>query len=94
MDNSKSPEFLSFVKQLNRIIEIVKKSLDDRSPNINGEKYLSCKKVCELLKISERTLQYYRNRNIIGYIQLERKILFKESDIFRLIEENYISPNS
>ena len=83
---------ISFIKQLNRIEEIVKASLLNRTPNINGERFLSNHEVCKLLKVSDKTLQKYRDSGLIGYIQLDRKILYKESDLLRLLEDNYINP--
>lgn len=58
-------------------------------PLLKGEIYLSGEKVCEMLHISKRTLQQYRDDGLIPFIKLERKILFKESDIIKVLEENY-----
>ena len=46
-------------------------------------------KVCEMLHISKRTLQQYRDDGLIPFIKLERKILFRESDIIKVLEDNY-----
>jgi len=56
---------------------------------LNGEKYLTDKEVSEKLKVSRRTLQDYRNQGRIAYIQLGGKILYKESDIEKMLEDNY-----
>ena len=40
-------------------------------------------------KVSRRTLQDYRNNGIIAYYQLGGKILYKESDIERMLAANY-----
>ena len=45
--------------------------------------------VCRLLNISKRTLQDYRDRRIIPYTQFAGKILYKESDLEKMLEENY-----
>lgn len=58
-------------------------------PLLKGEIYLIGDQVCEMLHISKRTLQQYRDDGLIPYIKLERKILFRESDITRVLEENY-----
>lgn len=42
-----------------------------------------------MLKISRRCLQDYRDQGRIPYIQLGGKILYWQSDIERLLEENY-----
>ena len=41
------------------------------------------------LYISPRTLQDYRDRKIIPYTQFAGKILYKASDLERILEENY-----
>ena len=41
------------------------------------------------LYISPRTLQDYRDRKIIPYTQFAGKILYKASDLARILEENY-----
>lgn len=58
-------------------------------PFLKGEIYLSGEQVCEMLHISKRTLQQYRNDGLIPFIKLERKILFRESDIIKVLEDNY-----
>lgn len=58
-------------------------------PLLKGEIYLSGEQVCEMLHISKRTLQQYRDDGLIPFIKLERKILFRESDIVKVLEDNY-----
>jgi len=45
--------------------------------------------VCRLLNISKRTLQHYRDRRIIPYTQFAGKILYKESDLEKILKDNY-----
>ena len=52
-------------------------------------KFLTDKEVAERLRISRRTLQEYRNEGRISYIQLGGKIIYKESDIERLLKDGY-----
>ena len=39
--------------------------------------------------MSERLLQEYRNEGSLPYIKISGKILYKESDILKLLEDNY-----
>ncbi|AAQ65738.1 conserved domain protein [Porphyromonas gingivalis W83] len=56
-----------------------------------GEKStLRDEEVCERLFVSPRTLQDYRNKGIIPYIQIAGKILYRHSDINLLLQENYV----
>jgi len=58
-------------------------------PVFDGEVFLSGKEVCELLHITKRTLQQYRDDGLFPYIQIGGKILFKQSDILKVLEANY-----
>ncbi|MDM1298196.1 helix-turn-helix domain-containing protein [Empedobacter falsenii] len=58
-------------------------------PLLRGEIYLNGKQVCDILHISKRTLQQYRVDGLIPFIKLEQKILFRESDITKVLEDNY-----
>ena len=71
----------------NRIEEILK----NYRPVMNGEIYLSGEDVCKLLHISKRTLQQYRDDNILPYVQIGGKIIFRQSDLLAILERNYIS---
>lgn len=73
-----------------RIEEILK----NYRPVMNGEIFLSGEDVCKLLHISKRTLQQYRDDNILPYIQIGGKIIYKETDILTILEQNYISHNT
>ena len=72
----------------------IKSILENYRPVMNGEIYLSGEDVCKLLHISKRTLQQYRDDNILPYIQIGGKIIYKESDILTILEQNYISNNT
>lgn len=63
-------------------------------PPLNGERYLTDKETSERLKISRRTLQEYRTTGKVPYILLGGKVLYKESDLLHLLEENYYPPFS
>lgn len=63
-------------------------------PPLNGERYLTDKETSERLKISRRTLQEYRTTGKVPYILLGGKVLYKESDLLCLLEENYYPPFS
>ena len=76
------------IAQLKNRIESI---LKNYRPVMNGEIYLSGEDVCKLLHISKRTLQQYRDDNILPYIQIGRNIIYKESDILTILEQNYNS---
>ena len=53
------------------------------------DSYLTDREVAKLLKTCRRTLQEYRDAGRMSYIQLGGKILYRESDIERLLMEGY-----
>jgi len=71
------------------MLSSIETAFNNSKPSLNGEKYLTDKEVSEKLKVSRRTLQDYRNQGRIAYIQLGGKILYRESDIEKMLEENY-----
>jgi len=86
-DNEEIIAHKEMITQLrNRIEEILK----NYRPVMNGEIYLSGENLCKLLHISKRTLQQYRDDNILPFIQIGGKIIYKESDILTILEQNYI----
>ena len=53
----------------------------------------SAEEVCKALRITKRALQYYRSEGIIPSTSLGNKILYKESDIARILQNNLIAPS-
>jgi len=56
-----------------------------------SEKWLDNQDVCQLLYISKRTLQHYRDTEVIPYSQIGSKIYYKASDIENHLNRNYKS---
>ena len=77
---------LSAIRSVSKRIKDVAETY---KPLFGGEHFLTSKEVCERLYISPRTLQDYRDKGIIPYTQFAGKILYKVSDLERLLEENY-----
>ncbi|MDX8577368.1 helix-turn-helix domain-containing protein [Elizabethkingia sp. HX WYD] len=90
-DNEEIVANQEMITQLRSRIESI---LKNYRPVMNGEIYLSGEDMCKLLHISKRTLQQYRDDNILPYIQIGGKIIYKESDILTILERNYISNNT
>ena len=66
--------------------------LESYSPPLGGERYLTDKEVAELLRVSRRTLQEYRNNRILPFILLGGKVLYPESELRKVLEANYRKP--
>ena len=72
--------------ELDRIAKDVATMVDENLPLLGGEHYLTDRELSQRLKISRRTLQDYRNNGILPYRQLGGKILYRESDIERVLQ--------
>lgn len=66
------------------------KSLKQNSPL--SEKWLDNQDLCELLHISKRTLQNYRDHGTIPFSQIGGKIYYKASDVEKLLNKHYVHP--
>lgn len=86
MDADDMQVVLSALEGVNRRIKEVAQT---HKPLFGGEHFLTGKEVCERLYISPRTLQGYRDRRIIPYTQFAGKILYKVSDLERLLEDSH-----
>lgn len=78
-----------FFALLENIGKKVDRLMNDNRPPFNGERFLTDRELSSALRISRRCLQDYRDRGQIPYIQLGGKILYRQSDIEKLLEENY-----
>ena len=86
MDADDMQVVLSALEGVNRRIKEVAQT---HKPLFRGEHFLTSTEVCERLYISPRTLQDYRDRRIIPYTQFAGKILYKVSDLERLLEDSH-----
>lgn len=79
----------AFFEALEQTLSSLETAFENSKPSLNGERYLTDKEVSGKLKISRRTLQDYRDQGKIAYITLGGKILYRESDIEKMLQEHY-----
>lgn len=91
---NEAEEIITQQKMIKRLRSHIESILKNYRPVMKGEIYLSGEDVCKLLHVSKRTLQQYRDDNILPFIQIGGKIIYKESDILNILEQNYISGNT
>lgn len=87
--NKEMPEMKQLISGIKDVNKRLREIAQTHRPLFGGEIYLTGREVCERLFISPRTLQDYRDKGIIPYTQIAGKILYKLSDINRLLQENY-----
>jgi len=78
-------------KKLADKMDLIEKKLDDRrNANPLTEIWLDIQEACQLLKISKRTLQSYRDNGILAFSQIGGKIYFRASDIESHLNRHYV----
>ena len=82
-------ELSSYLSQLENLKNKWTLLLKNFRPVLTARYFYQGKEVCELLHITKRTLQQYRDDGLFPYIQIGGKILFKQSDILKILEANY-----
>ncbi|MDR1895855.1 MAG: helix-turn-helix domain-containing protein [Prevotellaceae bacterium] len=80
---------VSFLKRIEETDNAVSGIFGDYRPALNGECYLTDRKLPKTLNISRWTLQNYRTEGKSPYYLLGGKILYRESDIEKILMNNY-----
>lgn len=76
------------VGKLNRLSDRVNEILHKREGK-RLSRWMDNQEVCQQLRISPRTLQTLRDNGMVAYYQLGGKILYKESDIEKMVMSGY-----
>ena len=87
--NKKTPEMKQLISGIREVSKRLREIAQTHRPLFGEEIHLTGREVCERLFVSPRTLQDYRDKGIIPYIQIAGKILYRHSDINRLFQEIY-----
>jgi len=74
------------------MVESLKKESSQSS--FNKIILLTPKEVCELLQISARTCQSYRDQRILAFIQIGRKVYFRVDDIIAYLDQHHVKSYS
>lgn len=88
--NKETPEMKQLISGIKDLTKRVQSLAHTHRPLFQGDLFLTGREVCERLFLSPRTLQDYRDKGILPYTQIAGKILYRLSDINRILEENYI----
>jgi hypothetical protein len=71
----------AFQEIINKLDEIKAEFIKQKNKQPLTDIWLDNAQVCDLLKISIRTLQTYRDEGILSFSQIGSKIYYKASDI-------------
>ena len=91
--NKETPEMKQLISGIRNLTKHVRATAQTHRPLFEDELYLTGREVCERLFLSPRTLQDYRDKGIFPYTQIAGKILYRMSDLQRILKENDINRN-
>lgn len=83
------PQMQIFSQLMGSILKKLERYCTMSRPMLGGEVYLTGEEVCQLLRLSTRTLQEYRDNGTITYYKIGGKILYRQSDIQTMLERHY-----
>ena len=78
-------EIIAVLKGLNE--KFNKLEFDAKYPL--SEKWLDNQEVMQLLNVSKRTLQMYRDESLIGFSQVGNKMYYKTTDVEQFLKNSY-----
>lgn len=83
MSNDEGKSIGNFIEQLNNIEQRLKKI------QYNNDVFLDNQEFLQVMNISKRTAQSWRDEGIISFSQVGSKIYYRFSDIEELLNKNY-----
>ena len=71
-------EFQTILQEFQEIKSLLKQTQKNQAQN---GKLLNVKEVAQILNVTTRTLQTWRDQNLISFIQIGGKVLFRTKDV-------------
>ena len=88
--NKDTPQVKEFISSLDSMLSGIESIVKHYKPHLNGERFLSNHEVSKKLNVSLRTLQEWRDMGLIPFIQVKGKIIYRQSDIDKLLQKHYL----
>jgi len=85
-----SDAFKQIISQINALTVSIDKNIRKQPLS---DTWLDIQETCQLLKVSKRTLQSYRDNSILSFSQIGGKIYFKAADIDEHLKKHYHNCN-
>lgn len=76
------------IESLHKAIRKADKLMNDYKPVLHGERLMTEGELATVLRVSPRALRDYRNEGILPYIRMKGNILYRESDIEKVLKAN------
>ena len=87
--NKDTLQVQEFISSLDSMLDDIESIVKHYKSHLNGERFLSNNEVSKKLNVSLRTLQEWRDIGLIPFIQIKGKIIYRQSDIDKLLQKHY-----
>ena len=87
--NKDTLQVQEFISSLDSMLDDIESIVKHYKSHLNGECFLSNNEVSKKLNVSLRTLQEWRDAGLIPFIQIKGKIIYRQSDIDKLLQKHY-----
>ena len=87
-----TPEYKELIATMRNTVQVADKLVKEVRPCLLNERYFTTEQVMDLFHISRRALQNYRNKWIIPFFSIGGSIVYPESKIKEMLEQNYYKP--
>lgn len=74
------------IESLRKASRKADKLMDEYKPVLHGERLMTDGELEAVLRVSPRALREYRNDGILPYIRMKGNILYRESDIEKVLK--------
>lgn len=92
MDLYTNEDSQELLQSLDRVLPYIEYVLKNNKPIFEGERYLTSEELCSILKISRRTLQYYRDDGISLLSNFRAKCCFVNRILGRFWKIGFVLP--
>ena len=85
-----SDYFDRFLRKMRKVSDALADRTKDIKPMFGGTRLLTDPEACAILKVGKRTMQEYRTNGIVPYYLIAGKVLYRESDLLGILQQNYV----
>lgn len=85
----RNSRIVGFFNSLDKMLDRLERMHKESRPMLNGERFLTDSELSERLKLSRKALYEYRVEGRIPYCHIGGKILYRESDVEKMLENHY-----
>lgn len=79
----------NIIMSFSRMSSVLDKINEHYRPTLKGQRLITDKELANFLKINKRSLVEYRKNGILPFYHIGGRILYKESDIEKIMQENF-----